>query len=418
MKRKASSLKFRLYQPEMGHPDWHELNKEANLLIEEIKDDITLDSELTFLDRMEDLNRRRKSYITTLANFYENRRRLKNNNHCLRPLYWIWVMTNSCNLRCKYCDDHAGRSWFEKSNRHTLDTEEGMKLLRFMRTGCSAIYFCGGEPTLREDLPDFIEEAAKLGYYPMALNTNLVNLHKKLKDPKWKDVLRKLDIVVVSVDALNPDTLNDLFQRRQGMTVLTNVLMLRELQKHVKFMLIVNSVVTPETIKEARVVMDWCNDLDIFFAAVPANYKEGPDMHMINNSEYRNFVRTLLERKKRGYKIIGSSRLLDKFLYAKPYTCLTTIKPHVSSDGSLPWPCRASVNIPPVYLNTFDYKNVDELYEEAAKFVNPTNFHGHAQNQCGGYCAWYQNYTTEAYRETLLRPLNFVSEARELTSNL
>ncbi len=411
-------MKFDLYKPVSYHPDWDELYSEARRLAREISGVITSDKDISYADRASDINRHRKSYVTTLASYFENRRRLRKGDHNIRPLYWVWAMLNNCNLRCTYCDDHSGRGWFENSDENTLDTENGKRLMRVMRTGCSSIYFCGGEPTLRDDLPEFVDEGWNLGYYPMAMNSNISILHRRLKKPEWKDVLRKLDILVVSIDALNPQTLDKIYQRPLGRRVLVNALMLRELQKTNKFMLIANSVVTPDNLKEARAVLDWCNDLGIFYAAVPANFKERPNPQVIQSPEYRNFVETVLARKRKGYNVIGSENLLDKFLYAKPYTCLTTMKPHIGPDGSLPWPCRASINVEPIYLNVLNYSSVDEMYDEAARFINPTNFHGPARNQCGGNCAWYQNYTTEVYRETLLHPWKFIPESRELISNL
>ena len=409
---------FNLYQPRSGHPDWRELFDEAVELCRRAAAVVQKDSELTLSDRLSDLNRKRKSYLTTLSTFFENRRRLKRGSHCVLPLYWIWVMQNACNLRCVYCDDHAGRGWFEKDDRSTLDTETGKRLMRIMRTACSSVYYCGGEPTLRKDLPELVDYGFELGYYPLAMNSNVTVIGDKLQEPAWRQVMRKLDILVISVDALDPDRLDRVFQRPFGRKTLVNALMLRELQKINKFMLIVNSVVTPETVDEARAVLDWCNDLGIFYAAVPANFKEGPDPALINSPDYQDFVATLLERKKRGHKIIGSLRLLDRFLYARPFTCLTTMKPHVSADGTLPWPCRAAVNVPPASINALEFGSVRDMYEAAARMISPDHFHGPGPNQCGGNCAWYQNYTTEIYRETLLRPWRFVSEARELTANL
>jgi len=411
-------LEFDLYKRKDDHPDWNELQQEARELSERISANIKKDTDISFSDRLEDLNRKRKSYVTTLSTFFENRRRLKSGNGCLLPLYWIWVMHNACNLRCVYCDDHAGQGWFEKDDRNTLDTDGAKKLMEFMRTGCSSIYFCGGEPTIRKDLPEMVDHGWELGYFPMAMNSNITVLHEKLRQPEWKNVMRKLDILVISVDALSPAKLDRTFQRPYGRQVLVNALMLRELQKTNKFMLIVNSVVTKDSVDEAREVLDWANDLRIFYACVPANKNEGPDPELINGPRYRDFVDTLLKRKRQGYPVIGSHRLLDKFLYARPYTCMTTMKPHVGPDGVLPWPCRASVNVEPEMINVTDFKNVREMYEEASKVVSPSGFHGTARNQCGGQCAWYQNYTTEIYRETLLRPWRFLAESRELTSNL
>ncbi len=409
---------FRLYKPGPSHPDWKELFEETRHELSEIRKNVKKDTDTSFSEKLLDLSRKRKAYITTISGFLENRRRLKAGDKSLRAIYWIWAMLNGCNLRCTYCDDHSGQGWFEKNDSDTLDTEQGKKLLEVMRTGCSAIYFCGGEPTLRNDLPELVDHAFDLGYYPMAMNSNITIIHKRLKDPAWKDLMRKLDILVISVDSLSPEKLDSIFQRPLGKQVLVNALMLRELKKTNRFLLIANSVVTPETVTDARQVLDWCNDLGIFFAAVPANYKEGPNPDLVNMPEYCSFVDTVLSRKRQGHKIIGSMELLDKFLNAKPYTCMTTIKPHIGPHGSLPWPCRASINVEPEFLNVLDYETVDEMYEAGDRIIKATDFHGPARNQCGGWCAWYQNYTTEIYRNALLKPWRFMSETRELTSNL
>ncbi len=414
----SAPFSFKLYQPEPGHPDWTELHEEARALHREIAAVVKKDSELDISDRLSDWNRRRKSYATTVKTFFENRRRVRRGDHCVLPLYWIWVMHNACNLRCEYCDDHAGAGWFEKDDRETLDTAGGKRLMELMRTGCSSIYFCGGEPTIRKDLPEMVDHGWELGYFPMAMNSNVTVIHDKLRDAAWREVMRKLDILVISVDALDPALLDEMYGRPYGRRVLVNALMLRELQKTNKFMLIVNSVVTPKNAAEAKKVLDFCNDLGVFYAAVPANEWGGPDRALFENREYLDFVDTFLARKRAGYPIIGSHYLLKKFLHAEPYTCLTTMKPHVGPDGRVPWPCRGSVNVEPVWLSAFDYESVNELYEAGRKLVSVTDFHGPARNQCGGECAWYQNYTTEVYRETLLRPWRFVAESRELTSNL
>lgn len=409
---------FSLYKPQPGHPDWRELYVEALERCARISDVIVKDKDITLADRLENLDRKRKAYVTTVRTFLENRRRLKDGDHNLLAIYWVWAMQNACNLRCTYCDDHAGQGWFDKSDRNTLGTEAGKKLMRIMRTSNNAVYFCGGEPTLRDDLWEFVDEGWRLGNHPMVLNSNITIIDKRLEDPRWKDVMRKLDVMVMSVDSLNPDKLDATFGRPLGRQVLTNALMLWELRKQNYYLLIANSVVTPDTIQDAKEVLDWCCDLDIFYAAVPANKKGGPDFEMIDSKEYREYVETVLERKRAGYKVIGSHRLLDKFLNARPYNCMTTLKPHIGPDGSWPWPCRASINVEPEIMNVLDHENVHDIQDAAARIIEPTRFHGNARNQCGGKCAWYQNYTTEIYRETLIRPWRFIAEVRELTANM
>ena len=183
-------------------------------------------------------------------------------------------MLNACNFRCTYCDDHMGRSYFELSDKGRLNTEQGKKLLKVMRTGTSAIYFCGGEPTMRSDLPELVEEARRLNYFPMIINTNGSLFHTNLLKPEWKNFLKYMDIIIVSVDGLNTGMMDKIYEVEGCKQVLTNVITLRKLQELVKFKLVVNSVIMPETISEAKAVLDWANDLGIWFVPVPVN--EGP----------------------------------------------------------------------------------------------------------------------------------------------
>jgi hypothetical protein len=126
---------------------------------------------------------------------------------------------------------------------------------------------------------------------------------------------------------------------------------------------------------------------------------------MLKNPDYQSLVEMILKRKKQGQKIIGSPRMLKQMLNAKPYTCLTALKPHVWSNGHIAWPCRATFNTKPADINLLDYETFDAAYRAGTKQVNPNFFHGPAKNQCGGNCAWAQNYTTARYLDGIIDPL-------------
>ena len=76
----------------------------------------------------------------------------------LLPLYFIWTTHRTCNFSCTYCDDHRGSKYPDLPDDDTLDTEQGRRLLRVMRSRASSVYFAGGEPTLRKDLPELVRE--------------------------------------------------------------------------------------------------------------------------------------------------------------------------------------------------------------------------------------------------------------------
>ncbi len=415
----ANSLAFQLYRPKAGHPDWDGCFTEALELVARIAPAITKDKDLTAADKLKNLRRKARALRKNVENYRINRARYRRGDHGLRPLYVIWTMLNACNFRCSYCDNHQGRHYFDIPDPGRLDTAQGKKLLEVMYTGTPAIYWCGGEPTLRNDLPELLDQAFNLGYFPNMINTNGSLLHQLLRKPEWKNFLYQMDLVIISMDGLELSGLNKLWGVNNSRQVMVNLLLLRELRRQVKFKLAVNTVITPETIDEAEAVLNLACDLDVWFAPVPVNYKHQPNSQLLNNRKYLRLAELILTRKAEGYKIIGSASLLKRLLYSEPYQCLTALKPHVWSDGSICWPCRASINVKPENINLLDYDSFDEAYEAGRKLINPNSFHGPAANQCGGQCSWMQNYTTARYLDGLTNPIGsgFLGELFEFALN-
>ncbi len=71
--------------------------------------------------------------------------------------------------------------------------------------GANAVQITGGEPTLREDLPDIIRAAKEIGYDHVQLNTNGVNL---AKDPALALRIREAGVnnLYMSFDGMAPET--------------------------------------------------------------------------------------------------------------------------------------------------------------------------------------------------------------------
>jgi MoaA/NifB/PqqE/SkfB family radical SAM enzyme len=401
----VTGLDFRLYRPKPGHPDFKACQEQALELAGRIIPIIRKDSDLTASDRLQDARRRSRALLKTAANLAINWKRYRRGDHALRPLYVIWTMLNACNFRCVYCDNHQGEHYFDLPDPDRLDTAGGKRLLEVMITGTPAIYWCGGEPTLRRDLPELLDHAWRLGYFPNMINTNGSILHRRLQDPAWRDFLYKMDIVIMSLDGLDVRRLDSLWGVRAAEQVMVNLLMMRELKKASRFKLAINTVITPGTIDEARAVLDLAADLDVWFVPVPENIKHQPNRKLLEDPGYRELAELILARKRGGQKIIGSARLLRQLLFAEPYTCLTTLKPHIWSNGEMCWPCRAAQNVEPINISLLDYPSFDAAYRAARERINPDFFHGPGERQCGGQCAWMQNYTTARYAQGLADPL-------------
>ena len=145
--------KFNYYEPKDHHPDWNELNKEALQLAVKIAKRIQLQT--NFLQGTLFQKRKMLAILQTAKNLLLNKRKAAKNDHNFIPLFYIWTMTNNCNFLCSYCSNHRGGIYpelFNQGKNKDLITEEAKDLLRKM-SNVKVIYWCGGEPTIRKDLP-------------------------------------------------------------------------------------------------------------------------------------------------------------------------------------------------------------------------------------------------------------------------
>jgi radical SAM protein with 4Fe4S-binding SPASM domain len=125
------------------------------------------------------------------------------------PRTAVWEITRACDLRCGHCGSSAG-----KPRAGELSTGEGIRLVRDLaRLGCRHLTLSGGEPTARDDWPDFARAAADQG-----MTVNLVTNGQSIaSDLGSKARTSGLANVAVSLDGLEPthDALRGLgtFQR-------------------------------------------------------------------------------------------------------------------------------------------------------------------------------------------------------------
>lgn len=408
----TSSLpEFKRYRPKPGHPDWARLAGEARALAAEFRPHLAKPETKTAR-----LRRQLAAFKTTGQNYLANRRKAKARREDLLPLYFIWTTTRACNFLCTYCDDHQGKKYPELPNRGVLDTARGKQLLEVMRTRTPSVYFAGGEPTSRKDLPELTRTARDLSYYPIIINTNGSLVERNLRKPEWATWMADTDIIIVSLDTLDVASASTMWVYEKAEDVYRNLLLLREFAKEMNFKLMVNAVIQPEHVEEARDVMDFADDMGIWFTPVPQNV--GPKVHdaLRDNQAYGALVETIIERKREGALITGSLRMNRRLLHSEPLVCRNTLKPHVDYDGKVAWPCKACVNVKPEYIDVLAYQDVDRLYDDATKIISPTGFHGPARNQCGANCNWAQNYSTDAYAHGLMHPFSLLGDITEFLS--
>ncbi|MEM0095970.1 MAG: radical SAM protein [Candidatus Bathyarchaeia archaeon] len=138
--------------------------------------------------------------------------------HKSHTVLGIIDVTNRCNMACPVCFAYAGavNYVYEPSYEQIVNM---IKLLRNNKPwACNALQFSGGEPTIRNDLPNLVAEAKKAGITHVEVNTNGLRLAEDL------DYFKKLLDAGVSTLYLQFDGLREeIYKKTRGRTDLVQV---------------------------------------------------------------------------------------------------------------------------------------------------------------------------------------------------
>jgi len=108
------------------------------------------------------------------------------------PLSIHIVLTNRCNLKCRYCCTH------DLPQQDVWTTDSLKKTIKEMKEcGTQRIHFTGGEPTLRADIGELISYAKGLGIF-VSIVSNGSRIAERVNE------IRDFDVVFLSYDG-TPD---------------------------------------------------------------------------------------------------------------------------------------------------------------------------------------------------------------------
>lgn len=123
-----------------------------------------------------------------------------------RPVV-VWNMTRRCNLKCIHCYSSSRNIRY----RNELTTDEGKKLISDLADfGSPVILFSGGEPLMREDLPELVKFAVDRGIRAV-ISTNGTLLTKKTAK-----ILKKTGISYAGVSLDGMQKSHDRFRGVEG----------------------------------------------------------------------------------------------------------------------------------------------------------------------------------------------------------
>ena len=340
--------------------------------------------------------------------YARNSLRLKQNQRTLAPRLAIYYVTTHCNLNCTYCEDFGAR---RNANAVTSTLEDARKILKIIRDGVNNLWITGGEPLLAPHLLDLLNYAKQdLRFRELSLISNGTLLSQNL------GLLRVVDRLILSLDSLSPSTLASLsgathtkedampFSLKQSQNLIKTIEEIAQLQKKDNFKLILNAVITPETLANMESLIEFCATNKIWLSFSPQAVNNWIHFDLVTSPEYRQFIKNLLAQKKKGAPILGSNIYLKTLLDQKPYECYPTIIPRIMPDGWLIYPClpmeKAGGEVGGRPVNLLNVSSWDEAWKIAI------NRYGEAPSSCTS--CFQQCYAEPSLMQS--HPLAWISE--------
>jgi MoaA/NifB/PqqE/SkfB family radical SAM enzyme len=266
--------------------------------------------------------------------YLQNLTRLTRGDFTLSPRLAVYYVTLQCNLNCAYCEDFGSR------RNHVLTPTpklgDAKQILKIIRSGVDRLWLTGGEPLMVPHLVDLLSYAQQeLKFREISLITNGTLLSQNIK------VLPHLDRLIISLDSVDPLALNMVsVPDAYAKTVIDNAREAASLQKQYKYTLILNAVITPETLTGMDKLLAFCTEYNALISFSPQSVNNMPRYELVTSPEYRAFIEKIIRLKKQGAPVLGSFSYFKTLLDQTPYECYPTLVPRILPDGWLAYPCR------------------------------------------------------------------------------
>lgn len=250
------------------------------------------------------------------------------------PVYVHWGVTHRCNLRCVMCG-----LWKTADSASELDIGRVRAMAENLRRlGTQAISLGGGEPFLREDLPDVVEAFLSRGIEARVL-TNGLECPRESLEELFRRGLRHISISLDTLDREKQARIcqHDEIYARAGETIERCAQMLR---RH-GGLGVLNVVVSKLNLEELPYMVDfagrygfWCSfvplELQRFAGQTLGCRDDQKDMELSagDGPAIREIYERLLALKRQGGKIFNSRRFLE-------------LSSRALCGERVAWPCRA-----------------------------------------------------------------------------
>jgi MoaA/NifB/PqqE/SkfB family radical SAM enzyme len=239
------------------------------------------------------------------------------------PWFGGHKLTLNCNLKCKMCP-------FWKRPSENLSTQKEKEILKkIYNSGVFAIGFEGGEPLLREDLPEILAYSCSL-----PLHTNLVTNGTLLRSRIDEIASHINGIVFVSLDGLQKTHdairgVNGCFKEAvSGITAAKSMVSIT-----------INMTLQADNIHEVEDMVKLARDLGVRITFSLANEYANIEASAPQADETKKAAHQLIALKKKGYPIMNSSNYFKVLAKEKSWRCKPWAVMNIGTDGKLVLPC-------------------------------------------------------------------------------
>ncbi|MGP8319206.1 MAG: radical SAM/SPASM domain-containing protein [Methanosarcinaceae archaeon] len=210
-----------------------------------------------------------------------------------RPFVMSHAINSKCNMRCKFCE-------YWKADGDEMSLKEIISMLDDARS-FGILYYNAwtAEPLLREDLPDILEHAHKIG-----MITSIITNGKLLE--KRADELKDLDYLSVSVDGIES------YREIRGIDFDEILPGIKKAKEGRKNPLLMNCVIGGKNLDDIEPLIHLAKELDVRISFEPLYEFVGIDKDVWNElgikdmKKYQDTVQRIIEMKMQGYPIINS----------------------------------------------------------------------------------------------------------------
>jgi MoaA/NifB/PqqE/SkfB family radical SAM enzyme len=270
---------------------------------------------------------------SAIGNYLHNLTRLLSGSRRLRPLVVVYLLTPVCNLHCAYCEDFAQA---REPLPPPLPLDDARRVLRMIRNATDRLILTGGEPLLYPDIVPLVQHARQeLGFH-LTMQSNGALL------PQFEAVLPHLERLVVSLDSTDPVVLSRLtgVPSDTAAAIRANIRAYAGRQREFGYRMIVNAVLTPETLPGVERLLAFCTENDLLLSLSPQSSNNWPRYDLLVADAYRTLLNRLPALKRRGAPLLGSAAYLRTLAALVPYSCYPLLVPRILPNGDLLYPCR------------------------------------------------------------------------------